>query len=132
MKLHLLAACLLLALPAFATLPPFLFTPSAKEIKAYGSGYSIALDNGQRLSVDRFGMGYRITAGDREVATYKQTSDGWVEAPGGRTWQLGKDGKWRTTTGNIVLARVVANIVLKFDDQTISWRQEGSSWIRTP
>ncbi len=132
MKRHILAAFLLLAIPALASLPPFLFSPSAKEIKAFGSGYSISLDNGQHLSVDRFGMGYRITAGDREVSVYNQTGDGWVQASGGRTWILGKDGKWRTGNGDAIVSRVISDIVLQQGGTTIKWRQEGSTWTRLP
>lgn len=129
-RLMLIATLLLAALPALATLPPFLFTPEAKTIRAYGSGYSIILDNGTALSVDRFGLGYRITEGDREVATFTQTPTGWVEKPGGRTWKLGEDGKWRTQTGDRQIARVVDSIVLTQASGKITWRQNGTAWNR--
>jgi hypothetical protein len=130
MKFHVFFLALLITVPAFAALPPFLFTPNAKEIKQFGSGYSITLDNGQTLSVDRFGMDYRITAGQREVAVFKQTKDGWVESPGGRTWILGKDGKWRTSSGDLMLARVITDIVLHHSGGKIIWQQKGETWIR--
>lgn len=129
MKPSLILIAILFALPVAAQ-PPFLFTPGAKVIAQYGSGYSITLDNGRNLSVDRFGLGYRVTSGDREVATYKQTTDGWVETPGGRNWQLGKDGKWRTTTGDLMISRVISDIVLQNGSSKIAWRQDGASWIR--
>jgi len=129
MKSFLFLIASLLALPVAAQ-PPFLFTPTAKVIKQFGSGYSINLDNGQTLSVDRFGSGYRVTAGDREVAIFKQTADGWVESPGGRIWRLGKDGKWRTTTGDLMISRVINDIVLTSSSTKIAWHHEEKSWIR--
>jgi len=129
MKLCLILFAVMLVLPVAAQ-PPFLFTPTAKIITEYGSGYSITLDNGRNLSVDRFGLGYRVTANEREVATYKQTTDGWIETPGGRSWQLGKDGKWRTATGDLMISRVISDIVLQHGSTKIAWRQDGISWIR--
>jgi hypothetical protein len=129
MKPFLFLIAAMLALPAAAQ-PPFLFTPTAKEIKQYGSGYSINLDNGQSLSVDRFGSGYRVTAGNREVAIFKQTADGWAESPGGRIWRLGKDGKWRTAAGDLMISRVITDIVLTSGKTKTAWRQEEKSWIR--
>jgi len=130
MKLLAILSSFVFVCSAFATLPPFLFTPGAKEIKQFGSGYSILLDNGQTHSVDRFGMDYRITSAKRVVATYSQTSDGWVEKPGGRVWRLGQDGKWRTATGDMIISRVITDIVLQQAGQSIKWREQGTSWVR--
>ena len=130
MKLSILLLSFLFVCSTYATLPPFLFTPSAKEIKSIGSGYSITLDNGQALSVDRFGMDYRITAGNRVITTCIQTADGWEEKPSGRVWRLGQDGKWRTTAGDIIISRVITDIVLQQAGRSIKWREQGPSWIR--
>ncbi len=130
MKNLLLLSTFLFSFTALATLPPFLFAPDAKEIKQFGSGYSITLDNGQVLSVDRFGMDYRITAGKRAIATYSQTPDGWMEKPGGRKWRLGQDGKWRTETGDAIISRVITDIVLQQQGRSIKWREQEKSWIR--
>lgn len=129
-RLLAVAALLIAALPALAALPPFLFTPQAKTIKAFGSGYSIILDNGKTLSVDRFGLDYRITDGDREITTFTQVSAGWVEKSTSRTWELGKDGKWRTKNGDLMVARVIDSIVLTHSGGKTTWRQTGETWVR--
>lgn len=130
MKLLAIFFSFLFVCSTFATLPPFLFTPGAKEIKQFGSGYSITMDNGQSLSVDRFGLDYRITTANRVISTYSQTTDGWVEKPSGRVWRLGPDGKWRTAAGDMIISRVITDIVLQQAGRSIKWRENGTSWIR--
>ncbi|HMO50230.1 MAG TPA: hypothetical protein PKE26_04770 [Kiritimatiellia bacterium] len=129
MKLLLFIGALLAALPAHALLP-FLFTPQAKEIRVVGAGYTVALDNGSLISVDRFGMGYRATMAGREIASYTQQGADWVETPGGRTWTLGTDGKWRASGGDWLLARVISDIVLRQGGSATAWKQEERAWIR--